>query len=109
MTLRYAINQEVFTNSLLIYPHFDESDIFEFYWQRRDSFFFGSSEQRIKKRKERAERRYKCREKKRGKGKRWRGRKKKIHIFITLFIQEFNLVVRKKLNGSIKFAPVYRM
>lgn len=47
MTLRYAINQEVYTNSLLIYPHFDESEIFEFYWQRRDSFFFGSTEQRI--------------------------------------------------------------
>ena len=47
MTLKQTIDQEVFTNSLLIYPNFDEDKIIEFYWRRRNPIFLNINEQKI--------------------------------------------------------------
>lgn len=47
MTLKHIIGQEVYTNSILIYPHFDEENIKEFYWQKKYSYLNPSHEQKI--------------------------------------------------------------
>lgn len=47
MTLKQSIDQDVYTNSLLIYPYFDEENLTEFYWRRRNPFFFTNYYQKI--------------------------------------------------------------
>ncbi len=47
MALKHTIDQEVYTNSLLIYPNFDEDKISEFFWRRRNSYFSTCYEQKI--------------------------------------------------------------
>ena len=47
MALKHTITEEVFTNSILIYPHFDEHKIREFFWRRRNSFFSTLYEEKI--------------------------------------------------------------
>ena len=47
MTLKHTIDQEVYTNSILIYPHFDEEKIQEFHWRRKNCYLNPSYEQKI--------------------------------------------------------------
>ena len=39
MQRQYEIEQEIYTNSFLIYPHFDEDNLTQFYWQRKNPYF----------------------------------------------------------------------
>ena len=47
MALKHTIDQEVYTNSLIFYPNFDEDKITDYYWRRRNSSFSSSYEQKI--------------------------------------------------------------
>ena len=47
MAIKHTISEEVYTNSILIYPHFDEDSIAEYFWRRKNPFFSTSYEQKI--------------------------------------------------------------
>lgn len=47
MEQKHVINEELYTNSLLISPNPDEESIIEFYWVKKNSMFSNSKEKRV--------------------------------------------------------------